>query len=160
MIWSKQKGCLLLTNVSTGSQKHTSVLQRKRAFSNMKYVSYKCWTCDEMCEAFTFLFENIIIMCKLCANWRHGKSTNSGDSYGHKLCSTHCELFFFCNERNFMSNLHKFKQYDLIDILNETSRYLDDIFIIDNPEFEKQIPSCYISNGTSVLQTKKLLSLI
>ena len=41
-----------------------------------------------------------------------------------------------------MSNLHKSKQYDLIDMLNDTSRYLDDTFTIDNPEFDKLIPSC------------------
>ena len=50
-----------------------------------------------------------------------------------------------------MSNLHKSKQYDLIDMFNDTSRYLDDIFTIDNPEFEKHIPD--ISNGTSVEQS-------
>ena len=37
-----------------------------------------------------------------------------------------------------MSNLHKSKQHDLIDMFNDTSRYLDDIFTIDNPEFEKK----------------------
>ena len=42
-----------------------------------------------------------------------------------------------------MSNLHKSKQYDLIDMFNDTSRYLDDIFTIDNPEFEKHIPDIY-----------------
>ena len=41
---------------------------------------------------------------------------------------------------DFMSNLHKSKQYDLIGILNYTYRYLDDIFTIDNPDFEKHIP--------------------
>ena len=42
-----------------------------------------------------------------------------------------------------MSNLHKSKQYDLIDMFNDTSRYLDDIFTIDNPGFEKHIPDIY-----------------
>ena len=42
-----------------------------------------------------------------------------------------------------MSNLHKSKQYDLIDMFNDTPRYLDDIFTIDNPEFEKHIPDIY-----------------
>ena len=42
-----------------------------------------------------------------------------------------------------MSNLHKSKQYDLIDMFNDTSRYLDDISTIDNPEFEKHIPDIY-----------------
>ena len=62
MILSKQKYCLLLTGVSTESQKRTSVLQTKRTFfSNKKYDSYKCWTCAELCEAFAFLMENIYV---------------------------------------------------------------------------------------------------
>ena len=28
-------------------------------FSNKKYDSYRCWSCAELCEAFTFLMENI-----------------------------------------------------------------------------------------------------
>ena len=39
-----------------------------------------------------------------------------------------------------MSNLHKSKWYDLIDILNSPSRYLDDIFTINNLAFEKYVP--------------------
>ena len=42
-----------------------------------------------------------------------------------------------------MSNLHKSKRYELIDMFNDTSRYLDDAFTIDNPEFEKYIPEIY-----------------
>ena len=53
------------------------------------------------------------------------------------------DLFLFCYERDFMSYLLKSKQYDLIDMLYDTSRYLDDIFTIDNPEFEKHIPDIY-----------------
>ena len=32
---------------------------------------------------------------------------------------------------------------DLIDKFNDTSRYLDDIFTIDNPEFAEHIPDIY-----------------
>ena len=35
-----------------------------------------------------------------------------------------------------MSNFHKSKQYDLKDMLSDTSRYLDDVFTIDDPECE------------------------
>ena len=61
-----------------------------------------------------------------------------------------------------MSNLHKSKQYDLIDMFNYTSRYLDDIFIIDNPEFEKHIADIYPTELqlNKAITTKKLLSLI
>ena len=44
-----------------------------------------------------------------------------------------------------MFYLHKYKCYDLIDMLNDTSQYLD-----DNPEFEKHIPDTCISSRTSV----------
>ena len=30
-------------------------------FSNKKYDSYACWICTELCEAFTFLIENIYV---------------------------------------------------------------------------------------------------
>ena len=42
-----------------------------------------------------------------------------------------------------MSYLYKLKHYYLIDMLSDTSRYLDDIFIIDNPEVEKHIPDIF-----------------
>ena len=53
------------------------------------------------------------------------------------------DLFLFCYERDFMSDRQKSKRFDLIDMFNDTSRYLDDIFTIDNPEFEKHIPDIY-----------------
>ena len=40
-------------------------------------------------------------------------------------------------EKDFMSDLHKSKRHDPIDMFNDTSRYLGDILTIDNPEFEK-----------------------
>ena len=63
------------------------------------------------------------------------------------------DLVSFYYERDFMSYLHKSTQCDFIDIFNDTSRYLDDIFTIDNPEFEKHFP-VYIFNGASGKQSK------
>ena len=42
-----------------------------------------------------------------------------------------------------MSNLQKSKRFDLIDKFNDTSRYLDDIFTIDNRAFAEHIPDIY-----------------
>ena len=53
------------------------------------------------------------------------------------------DLFLYCYERDFLSDLHKSKRHDLIYMFNDSSRYLDDIFSIDNPEFEKFIPDIY-----------------
>ena len=54
MILSKQKCCLWSTDVSTEALK-------AGFFSNKKYDSYRCWSCAELCEAFTFLMENIYV---------------------------------------------------------------------------------------------------
>ena len=73
------------------------------------------------------------------------------------------DLFLFCYERDFMSNLHKSKWYDLIDMFNDTSRYLDDMFTIDNPEFEKHIPDIYpteLQLNKANTSDKKRISLI
>ena len=64
------------------------------------------------------------------------------------LMGTNCapptaDLFLFCYEMDLMSYLRKSKQHELIDMLNDTSRYLDNIFTIDNPDFEKHIPDIY-----------------
>ena len=40
-------------------------------------------------------------------------------------------------------SLHESKWYGLTDMFKDTSRYLDDIFTIDNPECEKRIPDKY-----------------
>ena len=61
-----------------------------------------------------------------------------------------------------MSNLQKSKRFDLIDKFNDTSRYLDDIFTIDNPEFADYIPDMYprelqlIKSNTSDKETSFL----
>ena len=52
-----------------------------------------------------------------------------------------------------MFDLQKSKRFDLVDMFSDTSRYLHDIFTIDNPEFEKYIPDIYPAEQ----QTKKLL---
>ena len=72
-------------------------------------------------------------------------------------------LFLFCCERDFMSNIQNSKQYDLIEIFNDTSRDLDDIFTIDTPGFEKHIPDIHLTElqlKKQILQTNKLLFLI
>ena len=76
----------------------------------------------------------------ICAIWWHGISTNSRDSYGHKLCFTYSRLILYCYERALCLN---FTNLSVIDMFNDTSRYLDDIFTIDNPEFKKYIPDIY-----------------
>ena len=70
-------------------------------------------------------------------------STVVGIPIGPKCAPLIADLFLYCYERGFMSNLQKSKRFDLINKFNDTSRYLDDIFTIDNPEFAEHIPDIY-----------------
>ena len=67
------------------------------------------------------------------------------------------DLFLFCYERDFMLNLSKSNQIDLIQKVNRTSRYIDDILNLDNPCFEKYIDKIYpkelILNKSNVSST-------
>ena len=62
--------------------------------------------------------------------------------------STNCapliaDLILYFYDRDFMSNLQKSKRFDIKDKFKDTSRYLDDIFTIDNPEFAEHIHDIY-----------------
>ena len=72
-----------------------------------------------------------------------------GIPMGTNCAPLRADLFLYCYERDFMSDLQKSKRFDLIDKFNDTSRYLDDIFTIDNPVFAGT-HSRYISKRTSV----------
>ena len=100
-------------------------LDKAGIFSKQKYDSYKCWTCAELCEAFTFLIDNIYVQFEDVVYQQI-----VGIPMGTKCAPLIADLFLFCYEWDFMSNLHKSKQYDMF---NDTSRFLDDIYTIDNP---------------------------
>ena len=54
-------------------------------------------------------------------------------------------LFLFCYERDFMKDLPRDNQADVIKAFNSTSRYLDDLLNIDNPYFEGMVNQIYPS---------------
>ena len=77
--------------------------------------------------------------------------------------STNCapliaDLFLYCYEREFMISLSKNGNDEMIETLNNTSRYLDDILNIDNPYFPNIFQSIYPSqlrlNKANVSDTK------
>jgi hypothetical protein len=53
------------------------------------------------------------------------------------------DLFLYCYERDFMLSLSEDKQQDVIVAFNNTSRYLDDIFNLDNPYFDQMVSDNY-----------------
>ena len=85
-----------------------------------------------MCKKYHELKPKTLPIC-VKASWIITKSIT-------EMCS---DLLLYSYERDFMSDLHKSKRHDHIDIFYDTSRYLHDIFTIDNPESEKYIPDIY-----------------
>ena len=55
------------------------------------------------------------------------------------------DLFLFCYERDFMISLSDDKQADIIDALNTTFRYLDNILNINNVYFDTMVSQIYPS---------------
>ena len=55
------------------------------------------------------------------------------------------DLFLFCYEGDFMMSLSDDKQANVIDVLNTTSRYLDDILNINNVYFDNMVSQIYPS---------------
>ena len=55
------------------------------------------------------------------------------------------DLFLFCYERAFMMPLYDDKQAVVIDALNTTSRYLEDICNINNIYFDNMVSQIYSS---------------
>ena len=128
----------VLSLVNRASKTYLCTSAKTGFFSNKKYDSYKCWSCAELCEAFTFLMENIYVQFDGMVYQQI-----VGIPMGTNCAPLIADLFLYCYERDIMSDHQKSKRFDLIDIFNDTSRYLDDIFTIDNPEFEKHIPDIY-----------------
>ena len=101
---------------------------------------YNAWSCQNVCDALTFLLGNIFIR------------------FGAKLyrqvvgipMDTNCaplvaDLFLFCYERDFKISLSDDKQADIIDAFSTTSRYLDDILNINNVYFDNMVSQIYPS---------------
>ena len=55
------------------------------------------------------------------------------------------DLLLFCYKRDFMVYLSNDKQADVIDAINTTSRYLDDILNINNVYFDNMVSKIYSS---------------
>ena len=116
------------------------VMTEMHFFTSEKPKEYHAWSCQNACDAQTFLLDNIFIR------------------FGTKLyrqvveipMGTNCvplvaDLFLFCYERDFMMSLSDDKQSDVIDAFNTTSRYLDDNLNINNVYFDNMASQIYPS---------------
>ena len=93
-----------------------------------------------MCEALIFLLDNIYI--------RFGTKLHRqivGIPMVTNCATIEADLFLFCCERDFMMSLSADKDAEIIEAFNSTSRYLDDLFNIDNTYFDVMVKQIYPS---------------
>ena len=94
------------------------------------YRGYHIWSCQNVCDALSFLLDNIYI--------RFGTKLYRqivGIPMGTNCAPLVADLFLFCYERDFLKDLSSDNQADVIKAFSSTSRYLDDLLNIDNPFF-------------------------
>ena len=91
-----------------------------------------------MCDALHYLLNNKFI--------RFGSKLYKqivGIPMGTNCAPLVADLFLFCYERDFMFSLSDNNQTDIIEALNSTSRYLDDVLNTNNPYFEQMVGQIY-----------------
>ena len=101
---------------------------------------YNLWSCQKVCEALTFLLDNIYIIfgSKLYRQI-------VGMPMGTNCAPLVADLFLFCYERGFMLSLSDDNQSKVIEAFNSTSRYLDDLLNIYNTFFDSMVNHIYAS---------------
>ena len=107
---------------------------------SIQYKGYQLWSCQNVCDALSFLLDNIYI--------RFGTKLYRqivGIPMGTNCAPLVADLFLFCYERDFMKDLSSDNQADVIKAFNSASRYLDDLLNIDNPYFEGMVNQIYPS---------------
>jgi hypothetical protein len=107
-------------------------------FTNQMLDNYIIWTGLDFCAALTFLLDNLFVEF-------NGKIFKQiiGVPMGTNCAPLIADLFLYCYESEFMLELSKTKQVDLIQCFNLTSRYIDDILNLDNPFFAQYIHKIY-----------------
>ena len=92
---------------------------KKAFFTSLDhYRGYHLWSCQNVCDALSFLLDNIYI--------RFGAKLFRqivGIPVGTNCAPLVADLFLFCYERDFMKKLSSDNQADVIKAFNLTSRY-------------------------------------
>ena len=114
---------------------------RNAFFTSEVHKNYILWTCQKVCEALTFLLDNIYI--------RFGTKLFrqiEGIPMGTNCAPLVADLFLFCYERDFMMSLSVENQSEIIEAFSSTSRYLEELLNIDNTYFDGLISQIYPPN--------------
>ena len=109
-------------------------------FASEKPKKYHAWSYQNVCDAMTFLLDNIFIQfgTKLYRQV-------VGITMGTNCVPLVADLFLFGYERDFMMSLSDDTQADVIGAFNTSSRYLDDILNINNVYFVNMTSQIYPS---------------
>ena len=113
---------------------------RNAFFTSDAVRNYNLWSSQKVCEALTFLLDNIYI--------RFGSKLYRqivGIPMGTNCAPLIADLFLFCYERDFMLSLSEDNQSGVIEAFNSTSRYLDDLLNIENNFFDSMVNRIYSS---------------
>ena len=108
---------------------------RNAFFTLEKPKKYHAWSFKNVCDALTFLLDNILVRFGGTKLYRQVV----GIPMGTNCAPLVADFFLFCYERDFMMSLSDDKQADVIDAFNTTSRYLDDILNINNVYFDNMV---------------------
>ena len=113
---------------------------RNAFFTSDAVRNYNLWSCQKVCEALTFLLDNIHI--------RFGSKLYRqivGIPMGTNSAPLVADLFLFCYERDFILSLSEDNRSGVIETFDSTSRYLDDLLNIHNNFFDSMVKRIYPS---------------
>ena len=113
---------------------------RKAFFTSTEHRRYTLWSCQNVCDALSYILENIYIKFR---NKLYRQIV--GTPIGTNCAPLVADVFLFCYERDFMTFLSNDNQTDIFEAFYSTSRYLDDLINIDNPHFEGMVTQIYPS---------------
>ena len=111
---------------------------RKAFFTSSDQSRYTLWSCQNVCDALSYLLDNVYIRFETKLYRQI-----VGIPMGTNCKPLVADLFLYCYERDFMDSLNHDNQADVIEAFNSTSRYLDDLLNIDNPYFEGMVNQIY-----------------
>ena len=114
---------------------------RNAFFTSDAVRNYNLWSCQKVCEALTFLLDNIYIKF---GSKLYGQIV--GIPMGTSCAPLVADLLLFCYQRDFMLSLSENTQSDVIEAFNSTSRYLGDLLNIDNNFFDSMVNRIYLQN--------------
>ena len=86
---------------------------RNAFFTSDAVRNYNLWSCQKMCEALTFLLDNIYTCIRFGSKlYRQIVGIPMGTNFAPLVA----DLFLFCYERDFMLSLPEDNQYDVIEL--------------------------------------------